>query len=53
MGNDCFIDSACWIALWSLTYCISIAVMKKNGIHEAFSSDEHFSQAGFTILIRK
>lgn len=37
---------------WSMTDCISFAVMKQIGINEAFTTDHHFEQAGFTILIK-
>ena len=36
---------------WSLTDCVSIAVMEKEQINEAFTSDHHFEQAGFSKLL--
>jgi uncharacterized protein len=36
---------------WSITDCISFYLMKEKGIHEAFSSDHHFEQAGYCILL--
>jgi predicted nucleic acid-binding protein len=36
---------------WGLTDCISFVVMQEQGIVEAFTSDHHFTQAGFTILL--
>jgi predicted nucleic acid-binding protein len=36
---------------WSLTDCVSIAVMGKEQIKEAFTSDHHFEQAGFSKLL--
>lgn len=36
---------------WSLTDCVSIAVMEKEQIKEAFTSDHHFEQAGFVKLL--
>jgi len=36
---------------WGLTDCISFVVMQEQGISEAFTSDHHFTQAGFTILL--
>jgi uncharacterized protein len=36
---------------WSLTDCASFVVMKSMGLTEAFSSDHHFEQAGFNILL--
>jgi hypothetical protein len=36
---------------WGLTDCISFVVMKQEGITEAFTSDKHFEQAGFTKLM--
>lgn len=37
---------------WSLTDCISFAVMRRFNIHDALTSDKHFEQAGFTILMK-
>jgi predicted nucleic acid-binding protein len=36
---------------WSLTDCISFAVMKREKIDKAFTSDHHFEQAGFIKLL--
>lgn len=36
---------------WGLTDCISFVVMYNRGITEAFTSDRHFEQAGFTRLM--
>jgi len=36
---------------WSLTDCVSIAVMERDQIKEAFTSDHHFEQAGFIKII--
>ncbi len=36
---------------WGLTDCTSFIVMQEEGIREAFTSDHHFAQAGFTILL--
>lgn len=38
---------------WSLTDCISLVVMRELGLTQAFTSDHHFEQAGFTILLKK
>jgi len=35
---------------WSLTDCISFAVMKKFSLRMAFTFDAHFKQAGFAIV---
>ncbi len=35
---------------WSLTDCISFAVMERNAWMEALTFDRHFKQAGFTIV---
>ncbi len=37
---------------WSLTDCTSIAIMSENRISTAFTSDHHFEQAGFKILLK-
>jgi predicted nucleic acid-binding protein len=36
---------------WSLTDCISFVVMQRDDITQAFTSDHHFEQAGFTKLL--
>lgn len=36
---------------WGLTDCISFAVMTREHISQAFTSDRHFEQAGFEKLI--
>ena len=36
---------------WSLTDCISFAVMRGRGITEALTFDHHFEQAGFRRLL--
>ena len=36
---------------WSLTDCISFAVMKERGISKAITSDHHFEQTGFEKLL--
>lgn len=38
---------------WSLTDCISFAVMREFGLSEALTGDRHFEQAGFTALLRQ
>lgn len=35
---------------WTLTDCISFAIMKEHGIRAALTGDHHFEQAGFEIL---
>jgi len=37
---------------WSLTDCTSFEVMKERRITEAFTTDKHFEQAGFDILMK-
>jgi predicted nucleic acid-binding protein len=37
---------------WSLTDCISFAVMQKRGIWRALTTDHHFEQAGFERLLK-
>jgi uncharacterized protein len=36
---------------WSLTDCISMELMKRNGATEAATPDKHFAQAGFRVLM--
>jgi len=37
---------------WSLTDCISFVVMGERGLTEALTSDHHFEQGGFTVLLK-
>lgn len=37
---------------WSLVDCISFVVMRKTGITQALTFDQHFVQAGFQALMR-
>lgn len=37
---------------WSLTDCISFAVMHEMGLTTALTADHHFEQAGFVILLK-
>lgn len=36
---------------WSLTDCISFAIMNERGITDALTGDHHFTQAGFRALL--
>ena len=38
---------------WSLTDCISFVVMQERGMGEALTTDAHFQQAGFQVLMRE
>lgn len=38
---------------WSLTDCISMAVMDELGLREVLTTDHHFTQAGFIVLLKK
>jgi hypothetical protein len=38
---------------WGLTDCVSFVVMQEREITEALTTDEHFEQAGFHVLLRK
>jgi predicted nucleic acid-binding protein len=37
---------------WSLTDCISFAVMNRDGLTDALTGDHHFEQAGFVALLK-
>jgi uncharacterized protein len=37
---------------WSLTDCISFAVMTQRGLSEALTADHHFEQAGFRAVFK-
>lgn len=37
---------------WSVTDCTSILVMRERKLHEALTTDHHFVQAGFRILLK-
>ena len=37
---------------WGLTDCYSFVVMEKFGIKQALTTDKHFEQAGFEILLK-
>lgn len=36
---------------WGITDCLSFVVMEDRGIREALTTDEHFAQAGFVVLL--
>lgn len=36
---------------WSLTDCVSFVLMQRLGIRAALSTDQHFEQAGFEVLL--
>ncbi|MHB8763533.1 MAG: type II toxin-antitoxin system VapC family toxin [Deferrisomatales bacterium] len=36
---------------WGITDCLSFVVMEDRGITEALTTDEHFAQAGFSVLL--
>jgi predicted nucleic acid-binding protein len=38
--------------LWSLVDCASFVIMKDRGITDALTTDHHFEQAGFNILLK-
>jgi uncharacterized protein len=37
---------------WGLVDCLSFIVMREKDISQALTSDKHFEQAGFTILLK-
>ena len=38
---------------WSLTDCISIAVMRDRNLTQVLTADHHFEQAGYHILLKR
>jgi len=38
--------------LWSLTDCTSMVIMHDEGIADVLTTDHHFTQAGFHVLLR-
>lgn len=36
---------------WSFTDCVSFSLMRELGIRESFTTDHHFRQAGFELLL--
>ena len=37
---------------WSFTDCLSFTLMRELKIHDAFTTDRHFHQAGFVALLK-
>ena len=37
---------------WSFTDCVSFVVMRELKMRDAFTTDHHFAQAGFAVLLR-
>lgn len=37
---------------WSLTDCTSFVVMERHGLKQALTTDHHFAQAGFQVLLK-
>ena len=38
--------------MWSFTDCVSFVVMRELNVREAFTTDHHYTQAGFNALLR-
>ncbi|MGH7127067.1 MAG: type II toxin-antitoxin system VapC family toxin [Planctomycetaceae bacterium] len=38
---------------WGMTDCISMTIMRQRNMTQVFTTDHHFEQAGFEVLIRK
>lgn len=36
---------------WGMTDCVSMSLMKEQGIRDVFTADHHFEQAGFNVLL--
>ncbi len=56
---DAPLDEQAWQLLtqrqdkdWSLVDCASFVVMRQHNLLEAFTTDEHFEQAGFVRLLK-
>jgi uncharacterized protein len=56
---DAALDRDAWQLLrtrqdkeWSLVDCASFVLMKSRGLTEAWTTDHHFEQAGFTRLLK-
>lgn len=37
---------------WSMTDCTSFVVMRERGLTDALTTDHHFEQAGFNVLLK-
>lgn len=37
---------------YSLTDCVSMTVMRSQGLTEVLTNDQHFAQEGFTVLVK-
>ena len=37
---------------WGLVDCISFIIMRESGIADALTTDDHFEQAGFNVLLK-
>lgn len=37
---------------YSLVDCISMATMRRHGLHSVLTNDSHFAQEGFAVLVR-
>lgn len=53
--EELFVDTSYFIAKdkeWGLTDCYSFELMKENNLKEALTSDKHFEQYGYEILLK-
>lgn len=57
---DATLDAEAWRLLterqdkeWSLVDCASFVVMRERQIAEALTTDHHFEQAGFVVLLKE
>jgi predicted nucleic acid-binding protein len=55
-GEACFREAMAFFLAhddhgYSFTDCLSFVVMADHGIQEAFATDRHFNEAGFTALL--
>lgn len=58
LPSDTALEKRAWVLYrermdkeWGMTDCLSMTVMKDQGMTQVFTADSHFEQAGFEILL--